>query len=220
MTDTLPLREQIARLIGYNFASLVSRNKMPDMSGDPRKRIPAHERRRFDDACEETADQLLALLPSLPDGWVDHMVQRFLGWHVPETFSPDGGVSFKRLEHNGKPYPMPTGTNVFNYTEARTMVLHMVAGLPPAFVDPTAEMIDAGAQRLASFGDDSVWPDSWSPGQVALMRSEAERVIRSAMLAARPAPPTASGTDRATDTEVDEFVTLAKALRPSQAAGD
>jgi len=68
MTDTL--REQIARLIGYNFASLVSRNNMPDMSGDPRKRIPAHERRRFDDACEETADQLLALLPSLPDGFV------------------------------------------------------------------------------------------------------------------------------------------------------
>lgn len=56
-------------------------------------------------------------------------------------------------------------------------------------VEPTAAMIDDGAQRLASFGDDSVWPDSWNASEVMQMRIQAERVIRSAICAA----PAASG---------------------------
>jgi hypothetical protein len=55
-------------------------------------------------------------------------------------------------------------------------------------VEPTPDQIDAGAQRLASFEDGSVWPDSWSPLQVAAMRNDAERVWRSMWLAA-PEPP-------------------------------
>jgi hypothetical protein len=53
--------------------------------------------------------------------------------------------------------------------------------------DPTAKMIDEGAQRLASFEDNSVWPDSWDPSQVAQFRILAERVIRSA-IHTEPAP--------------------------------
>lgn len=47
----------------------------------------------------------------------------------------------------------------------------------------TPEVIDAGAQRLASFEDGSVWPDSWDRMDVAQMRIQAERVIRSALVA-------------------------------------
>lgn len=53
-------------------------------------------------------------------------------------------------------------------------------------LEPTSEMIDAGAQRLVSWEEGSVWPDSWSPLQVAAARNEAERVWRSMWLAAMP----------------------------------
>jgi archaellum component FlaC len=51
-------------------------------------------------------------------------------------------------------------------------------------LEPTKEMIEAGAQRLVSWEDNSVWPDSWSPLHVAAARNEAERVWRSMWLAA------------------------------------
>lgn len=63
---------------------------------------------------------------------IDHMVQRFLMWKLPETFNPDGGVSFKP-SYAEEPYRSrhwPTGTNVLCYTEAKAMVEHMIEGLP------------------------------------------------------------------------------------------
>lgn len=51
---------------------------------------------------------------------------------------------------------------------------------PP--LEPTPEMIEAGAQRLVRWEDDCEWPDSWSPMQVAAARNEAERVWRSMYL--------------------------------------
>lgn len=44
---------------------------------------------------------------------------------------------------------------------------------------PTPEMIDAGAQRLVRWEENSEWPYSWSALQVAAARNEAERVWRS-----------------------------------------
>ena len=49
--------------------------------------------------------------------------------------------------------------------------------VPP--LDPTPEMIEAGAQRLVRWEDGCTWPDSWSVLQVAAARNEAERVWRS-----------------------------------------
>lgn len=60
--------------------------------------------------------------------------------------------------------------------DAGMVVVPFSDELPP-------EVIDAGAQRLASFGDDSIWPDSWEASQVTQMRVLAERVIRSALVA-------------------------------------
>lgn len=62
--------------------------------------------------------------------------------------------------------------------------LHLV-GTPMrklAPLDPTPEMIDAGAQRLVRWEDGCVWPDSWSELQVGAARTEAERVWRSMWL--------------------------------------
>lgn len=53
--------------------------------------------------------------------------------------------------------------------------------------EPTKAMIEAGAQRLVSWEEGSVWPDSWGGLAVAAARQEAERVWRS-MWMAMPMP--------------------------------
>lgn len=56
------VRATIIEILGYHFATLVSGNNQPHMSGDPRNRLPSHRRRHFDDACESAADAILASL--------------------------------------------------------------------------------------------------------------------------------------------------------------
>lgn len=63
---------------------------------------------------------------------IDHMVDRFLGWRLPENFNPDGGVKFER-EVNGGPRPAawwPQGTNILDATQAKAMVRYIVEGMP------------------------------------------------------------------------------------------
>lgn len=76
----------------------------------------------------------------MTDDQIKHMAERFLGWKLPENFRPDAGISFEPefnveyMAKQGKP-PMrhkPTGTNLFDYTQAVEMVRHMVEGLPVA----------------------------------------------------------------------------------------
>lgn len=50
--------------------------------------------------------------------------------------------------------------------------------------EPTKEMIEAGAQRLVSWGENSKWPDSWDRLHVIAARNDAEKVWRSMWLAA------------------------------------
>lgn len=66
-------------------------------------------------------------------------------------------------------------------SEAVRVVLRALANFK---LEPTPEMKDAGAQRLVSFEDNSVWPDSWDKLQVFAARNEAERVWRSMWLVA------------------------------------
>ena len=76
----------------------------------------------------------------LTDVQIKHMVDRFLGWKLPESFSPDGGVSFKRTFNDHLPTPTknePSGTNVFDAEQATAMVRYMVDGLPKATTTPT-----------------------------------------------------------------------------------
>ena len=74
------------------------------------------------------------------DAQIKHMVDRFLTWRLPENFNPDGGISFEPefnkefMAKEGKP-PMrhePSGTNLFDATQAEVMVRHMLDGLPAA----------------------------------------------------------------------------------------
>jgi hypothetical protein len=70
----------------------------------------------------------------LTDEQIKKMVDRFLGWKLPENFSPDCGISFQRevnveyMAKQGKP-PMicePIGTNLLNAVQAKAMILHML----------------------------------------------------------------------------------------------
>ena len=66
---------------------------------------------------------------------IKHMVDRFLGWKLPESFAPDCGIQFdaeaaKKLDPRNHRYE-PIGTNLFDATQADGMVRHMVEGLPP-----------------------------------------------------------------------------------------
>ena len=62
-------------------------------------------------------------------------------------------------------------------------------------LEPTAEMIDEGAQRLVRWEDDCVWPVSWSALDVAAARNEVERVWRSMWLAAQPSNANVTGAE-------------------------
>src|SRR5579863_7137861 len=64
---------------------------------------------------------------------IKHMVNRFLGWRLPENFNPDDGISFNPIAGEHGPHPFrrtPSGTNLFDAMQADAMVRYMVEGLP------------------------------------------------------------------------------------------
>ncbi len=74
----------------------------------------------------------------MTDDQIKHMVSRFLQWKLPETFSPDAGISFApefNKEWNAKQgmppqRHEPIGTNLFSAVEAEAMIRHMIEGMP------------------------------------------------------------------------------------------
>lgn len=65
---------------------------------------------------------------------IDKMVDRFLGWRLPDDFCPDAGITFEP-EYNTEYMAVrgklpcrhePTGTNLLTADQARSMVLHMI----------------------------------------------------------------------------------------------
>ncbi len=70
---------------------------------------------------------------NMNDEQIKHMTNRFLGWKLPEDFRPDAGISFKPAFNEHLPEPMkhePSGTNLFDYTQAEAMVRYMLEGMP------------------------------------------------------------------------------------------
>lgn len=69
----------------------------------------------------------------ISDEQIKYMVSRFLSWRLPDSFSPDAGISFKPTFNEHTAHPMryePTGTNLFNATQADAMVRHMIDDMP------------------------------------------------------------------------------------------
>ena len=63
---------------------------------------------------------------------IKSMVDRFLGWKLPENFSPDGGISFQKTANENTSHERknePTGTNLFDALQAEEMVRYILAAL-------------------------------------------------------------------------------------------
>jgi hypothetical protein len=67
------------------------------------------------------------------DGWVSAMVDRFLGWRLPDDFSPDDGISFVPPKH---PNSWPVGTNLFSVKQAEAMFRHALGALDGYVIVP------------------------------------------------------------------------------------
>ena len=71
---------------------------------------------------------------AVPD--VREMVNRFLGWRLPDDFKPDAGISFNPGPTQHLPHCWPTGTCLFTAAQAEQMVRHMLAAPQPPKVQP------------------------------------------------------------------------------------
>lgn len=58
---------------------------------------------------------------------INAMVNKFLGWKLPDDFSPDCSISFREKLIFGNHIFKPTGTNLFTATQAKAM-FEFVAG--------------------------------------------------------------------------------------------
>lgn len=58
---------------------------------------------------------------------VDAMVSRFLSWRLPDSFSPDAGISFDRSFAERYPASWPVGTNLLTADQAEQMVRHLLS---------------------------------------------------------------------------------------------
>jgi NTP pyrophosphatase (non-canonical NTP hydrolase) len=65
----------------------------------------------------------------LTDEHVKYMVDRFLSWKLPERFAPDNGISYTRPNYHPAVDASPSGTNLFDATQAEAMVRHIIDGL-------------------------------------------------------------------------------------------
>lgn len=112
---------------------------------------------------------------------IEHMVSRFLSWKLPDDFSPDGGVEFRKfwgIRREPACQNKPTGTNLLNYPQAKAMVLHMITGLPEGdhefdgpLTDAENAMIDAAWEKHKAarpdepeVGASDVWYRGWECG--------------------------------------------------------
>lgn len=99
------------------------------------------------------------------------MVDRFLGWKLPDSFGPDCFVTFDR-ERAKANQSWPIGTNILGASEARAMLEHILSGLDPI----TDERAKEVAQQWGCF-EPSRWADGMPqfhtglPGVLGLCRA-------------------------------------------------
>jgi hypothetical protein len=85
---------------------------------------------------------------------IKYMVNRFLGWRLPEDFHPDCGVRFEPIYNAGSPYEgryCPIGTNLLNAEQAEVMVRYMLDGMPTGIIEQLrakAEAWDASEESV------------------------------------------------------------------------
>lgn len=114
------------------------------------------ERRLFDRIAHRIRHTQLPESSAMTESQIKYMVDRFLCWKLPENFNPDGGISFKKTFNDHMTPPMkhePSGTNLFDATQADAMVRHMLADLPgPSEANSTAAPVGELSGPVQSWG--------------------------------------------------------------------
>jgi hypothetical protein len=116
--------------------------------------------------------------PSI-ESQIKHMVDRFLGWRLPHTFSPDDGISFDPVGNKGTPYEyrrQPTGTNLLDAVQAEEMVRYMLeSGVPTAQPSQSAiSKIFASVEDAAKFYREQVSTFATDPQMVVVCKASLE----------------------------------------------
>lgn len=88
---------------------------------------------------------------------IKHMVDRFLSWRLPEDFSPDAGITFKREFNENTPFQMkhePSGTNLLNANQAEAMIRHLLHDTPSpqpgAAIEPAPDLASENERLRAA----------------------------------------------------------------------
>lgn len=108
------------------------------------------------------------------------MVDRFLGWRLPDDFMPDAGISFTPPSN---PEWMPTGTNLLHALQAKAMFEYCLQGATPATV-ATEPVAQGGGVELACTNPALLgWDDARRVAKALteegyVMRHELEEVVR------------------------------------------
>lgn len=118
----------------------------------------------------------------MTDDKIKHMVNRFLGWFLPENFSPDGGISFEPYGNKGTPHQykrVPSGTNLLDAIQATAMVHHMVAEMP-ASKEETGWLIERNDTRVPTWWGPQCSRWEWQQALVSpdLWTTDASNAVR------------------------------------------
>jgi Lar family restriction alleviation protein len=133
------------------------------------------------------AEPARAELAGLTEAQIEHMVNRFLGWRLPESFNPDNGITFDPRGNAGNSTyeytRRPTGTNLFDATQAKAMVRHMIEGL--FTTTPPAAAKDDTSQREGLIGQMRVCAEiaRSSPDDFTYLNGPAREMLRKAVAA-------------------------------------
>lgn len=87
---------------------------------------------------------------------ITKLVNRFLCWPLPKSFTPDCGISFDGRKPDARGYlpPWPVGTNLFTAEEARQLFEHALGQ------DGTAE---SGVDLIAAERTRQIEQEGWTP---------------------------------------------------------
>jgi hypothetical protein len=86
----------------------------------------------------------------MTDEQIKYMVNRFLGWNLPQGFNPDGGISYKRPNYEASMEYTPTGTNLLDINQAEVMIRYITEGMDGSV------MADDGRSETWKFPDGTV----------------------------------------------------------------
>ena len=125
---------------------------------------------------------------------IDQLVNRFLGWKLPQTFAPDCGISFKQIA----PDSWPIGTNLFNAVEAMNMFSHCLDGVSvkaeqTASIEQRSYLQTKGIQDVEALelaaAIMTVVNGPWYPGGAVQIKAKIQEIIlgNAALKSATPA---------------------------------